>query len=534
MVKRAVAVFLMLVVAFAGEGYRISSIKKNAVQVQGMGATSSIDIGYLRGTVYDCNGKPLTNAQTEYYASVKPTNEALSVLRNVIDSETFDYARNRMSQGRAVTVKLNGFPDSSADMKVFGVPVRYDADFLACHIIGYVDSRRNGISGIEKSFDDLLSKGGSEISVRFSANANGGVMLGEDISVFGNEAPKAGVMLTVDETVQKITEAALDISGAKCSAAVVIDVESGAIRACASRPSFDPNDIADYLDNSDSPLINRALLPFSVGSVFKPVVAAAALESGVSENFEYNCTGSITLNGVTFRCHKREGHGVLNMAQATAYSCNTYFIAVALETGAESIIGTAENFGFGTANELADGLKSASGYLPSVGELDSKAALSNLSFGQGSFLATPLQICSMMSAIARGGIYITPYLIEGTIDGQGRFTGVSRYNERRQIIAHTNAVKIRKFLEAVTDYGSGKRAVTDFVSVAGKTATAQTGKTENGREIYNAWFAGYFPADKPKYAVAVMIEDGGEGALRCAPVFKDIAEAVTITENSGE
>ncbi len=534
MAKRALAIFLMLVLAFAGEGYRISSLGKNAVQVQGMGATSSIDIGYLRGTFYDCNGNPLTNAQTDYYAAAKPTNEALSVLRNVINSETFDYAKNRMSQGRAVTVKLNGFPDSSEDMKVFRVPVRYDADSLACHIIGYVDSQRNGISGIEKSFNDLLSEGGSEITVRFSANANGGVMLGEDISVSGNEAPKAGVMLTVDENIQKITEAALDISGAKCSAAVVIDVESGAIRACTSRPSFDQDNIADYLDNPDSPLINRALLPFSVGSVFKPVVAAAALESGVSESFEYNCTGSVTHNGVTFRCHKREGHGVLNMAQAVAYSCNTYFIALALETGAESIIDTAEDFCFGTANELADGLKSASGYLPCVGELDSKAALSNLSFGQGSLLATPLQICSMMSAIARGGVYITPYLIEGTVDGQGRFTGISRYNERRQIISQTNAEKLRSFLEGVTDYGSGKRAATDIVSVAGKTATAQTGKTENGKEIYNAWFAGYFPADKPKYAVAIMIEDGGEGSLSCAPVFKDIAEAVTITENSGE
>lgn len=534
MVKRAVAVFLVLVVAFAGEGYRISSIKRNAVQVQGMGATSSVDIGYLRGTVYDCNGKPLTNAQTDYYAAAKPTNNALSVLRNVIDSETFEYAKNRMSQGRAVTVKLNGFPEISKDIKVFSVPVRYDSKSLACHIIGYVDSRRNGISGIEKSFNDLLSEGGSEITVRFSANANGGVMLGEEITVSGNEVPTAGVMLTIDENIQKITEAALDISGFELSAAVVIDVESGAIRACASRPSFNSNSIADYLDDENSPLINRALLPFSVGSVFKPVIAAAALESGVSESFEYECTGSVTHSGVTFRCHKREGHGVLNMAQAVAYSCNTYFIALALKTGTESIINTAEDFGFGTANELADGLKSASGYLPSVGELDSKAALSNLSFGQGSLLATPLQICSMMSAIARGGIYITPYLIEGTIDGQGRFTGVSRYNERRQIISETNAGKIRSFLEAVTDYGSGRRAASDIVTVAGKTATAQTGKAVNGKEIYNAWFAGYFPADKPKYAVAVMIEDGGEGALSCAPVFKDIAEAITITENSGE
>lgn len=140
----------------------------------------------------------------------------------------------------------------------------------------------------------------------------------------------------------------------------------------------------------------------------------------------------------------------------------------------------------------------------------------------------------MMAAIARGGVYVTPYLIEGTVDNNGRFTGISAYSERKQIISQANAAKLRSFLEAVTDYGSGKRAVAESVSVAGKTATAQTGKSENGSEIYNAWFAGYFPADNPRYAVAVMIENGGEGALSCAPVFKNIAEAVCAIEKGGE
>ena len=88
------------------------------------------------------------------------------------------------------------------------------------------------------------------------------------------------------------------------------------------------------------------------------------------------------------------------------------------------------------------------------------------------------------------------------------------------------------FLEKVVEYGSGSRAESDLVSVAGKTATAQTGKTENGEEIYNAWFAGYFPADKPEYAIAILKENGGEGALSCAPVFKTIAEKITAHDNS--
>ena len=534
MSKRATTVFLLLVSFFVCEGVRIGNLGKNSLQAANSTASVSADISYLRGTVYDCNGEFLTNSQIVYYAAAKPTNNALSELKKALDSETFEYAKERMSQGRAVTVKLGESLPNSNDVKVFTVPERYGEDSLACHVIGYLDSQRNGISGIEKVFDSLLSEAESQVNVRFSANANGTVMLGEEITVSGNVAPKAGVVLTIDKNIQRVTEAALDISDAECAAAVVIDVENGAIRACASRPIFNQNNIADFLDDGSSPLINRAFLPFSVGSVFKPVVAAAALESGVNESFEYNCTGSVTYNGVTFRCHKENGHGILNLEQAVAYSCNTYFIALALETGAENIIETAEKFGFGKSTTFADGFKTSSGYLPDIDELDSKAAVSNISFGQGSLLANPVQICSMMAAIARGGIYVSPYLIGGTVDENGVFTGLSAYSERKQIISESNAAKLRRFLEAVTDYGSGKRAVAESVSVAGKTATAQTGKSENGAEIYNAWFAGYFPADNPKYALTVMIENGGEGALSCAPVFKNIAEAVCAIEKGGE
>lgn len=534
MSKRAIVVFLVLVSFFAGEGVRIANLSKSSQQAANSAASMSTDIAYLRGTVYDCNGNLLTNSEISFYAAAKPANDALSSLRQALDSETFEYAKERMSQGKAVTVKLTDELTDSSNIRVFSVPERYGEDSLACHIIGYLDSQRNGISGIEKVFDNLLSDAESQVNVSFFANANGGIMLGEDISVSGNVVPKSGVVLTIDKNIQKITEAALDISDAERAAAVVMDVESGAIRACVSRPIFNQNNISAYLNDKSSPLINRAFLSFSVGSVFKPVVAAAALESGINEEYEYNCTGSVTHNGVTFRCHKDNGHGILNLEQAVAYSCNTYFIALALETGAENILKAAENFGFGKSTLFADGYKTSSGYLPEKNELDSNAAVSNISFGQGSLLATPVQICSMMAAIARGGVYVTPYLIEGTVDNNGRFTGISAYSERKQIISQANAAKLRSFLEAVTDYGSGRRAAAESISVAGKTATAQTGKTENGSEIYNAWFAGYFPADNPRYAVAVMIENGGEGALSCAPVFKDIAEAATITENSGE
>lgn len=529
MVKRACAVFTLLVFLFCAIGIRTADIAINSEQAAVASSAMSIDLETLRGTVYDCNMHPLTNCENSLYVAAKPTNGAIAALKNALLPDVFDSVIERMSKGKPVAVKAEYSPGKSKDIAEINIAKRYSSDFLACHIIGYLDNTGRGVSGIEKSFDEILLKGTSTVRVKFSSNARGRVMLGEEISVEGNNVPKNGVVLTIDKNIQEITENALDFSGAECAAAVVMEIESGAIRACVSRPLFNPENISESLGDDNSPLINRALLPFSVGSVFKPVVAAAALENGISESFKYNCTGSVTHNGVTFNCHEENGHGIIDMQQAVAKSCNTYFIALALETGARNVTETAEKFGFGKSVELADGIKSSSGVLPDDESLDSNAAIANVSFGQGELTATPLQICSMMSVIARGGVYIQPYLIEGEVDAKGFFIEKRPYREKMQIISAETAALLQKFLEAVVSDGSGKRASSDFVVCAGKTATAQTGRTENGEEIYNAWFSGYFPADNPKYAVAILRENGGEGAISCAPVFKQIAELIMAT-----
>lgn len=524
MKKRAAAVMAALILAFGATGIRMVSLIDNTQQAGTAASSMSVDIKTLRGTIYDCNLEPLTNGETSLYAAAKPTGAALGQLKGKVLPEVFDSILERMSAGKPVAVKIDSSIVQSGDIKEIEVAERYLSNSLACHVIGYLDSAGQGISGVEKSFDSLLAQGQSTVRVRFSSNAKGRVMIGEEISVEGDGIPQSGVVLTIDKTIQTITENALDNSGAECAAAVVIEIESGAIRACVSRPLFDQNSIADSLNDENSPLINRAFLPFSVGSVFKPVVAAAALECGISESFKYDCVGSVTHNGVTFNCHEENGHGVLNMEGAVANSCNTYFVALAIETGAYNIIKTAKEFGIGSETVFSQGVISAAGYLPDADTLDSNAALANISFGQGALTATPVQICNAMASIARGGVYIEPYLVEGETDDNGVFTKIRSYGERKQIISYKTARLLQGFLEKVVTQGSGSRAQSEFVASAGKTATAQTGKSENGEEIYNAWFAGYFPADNPRYAVAVLKENGGEGALSCAPVFKEIAE----------
>lgn len=514
---------------FAFLGFRINDISSQTVAAGNASAGIRLDVVSLRGTIYDCNMKPLTNCETAYCAIAKPTLKAISLLEKELEPHLFSAVREKLSSGEPVAVKVNADISDGDDVTVIGYPERYDS--LACHIIGYLGNDGRGVSGIEKSFDSLLSDCGYETYARVATDANGRVLLGEKTQVFGNEFPKSGVILTIDRDVQHIAENVLDVSGAECAAVVVMDVQTGAVRACVSRPDFDRNSIASVLNDPDSPLINRAFSAFSVGSVFKPVVAAAALENGISESYSYECKGSVTLNGVTFNCHKKDGHGLIDMETAVALSCNTYFISLALEVGAKNIIETARAFGFGEQTVFAESLRSKGGNLPD--KTDSKAATANLAFGQGELTATPVQICTMMSIIANGGHKVRANLVEGEADSQGNAIRVSGYYERRQIISHRTASLLQRFLEAVVEKGSGSRARSEHFASAGKTATAQTGKTENGEEIYNAWFAGYFPADNPSYAVVVLKENGGEGAVSCAPVFRDIAQGVKSLSDSG-
>lgn len=528
MFKRVLVIFMALVSAMAGLSIRIISISENSVQVNKSVSTKSIDLALLKGTVYDCNLNPITNAETEIYIAAKPSGKALALLKEVLTPTVFDSVKERLSKGRPIAVKSGTPIESSEDIKCIYVPKRYSESTFACHIIGYTDGENKGVSGIEKAYNTLLSGETKNPRVRFSADASGRALLGEKITVEDNEIPQSGVVLTIDKDIQEITEIALDKTGEKRAAAVVMEIESGAIRACVSRPAFDRNNLAEALSDENSPLINRAFCAFSVGSVFKPVVAAAALENGVDAGFVYNCTGNVTYNGVTFNCHKKSGHGILDMEGAVANSCNTYFIALANETGAENIIDMAEKFGFGKSVQLAEGMNTASGYLPQKSEVDSKAALANLSFGQGALLATPLQICTMMATVANGGVFVRPRLIEGECDLNGNFVKKEYYNERKRVISENTSDLLKKYLRSVVTDGSGKRAESEFVSVAGKTATAQTGKIKNGEEIYVSWFAGFFPADNPEYAVVVFRENSDGGSVSCAPVFKDIAETIAL------
>ncbi len=516
---------LMLnIMFFSAMSIRIYSMMTKNINAGYSGASLSVDVETLRGTVYDCNMHPLTNAETVEYIAVKPVQSAFDELKTLLGEEISESVIERLAAGRPVVVPSDGKAVSTNAVKPFTVPKRYGG--TACHIIGYLGSEGKGVSGTEKAYDDLLASCERSVTARFRADAGGRVMAGAETEIIGNDAPKKGIVLTLDKDIQSAAESALDLFGVERGCAVVLDVETGAIRACVSRPAFDPDNIAASLNDENSPLINRAFMAYSVGSVFKSVIASAAIECGEAD-FEFDCDGDVEFSSVVFNCHKKDGHGVLDLENGIAYSCNTYFASLGQRVGAEKIVETAEKFGFGKSIELAPGIVTASGNLPKADELDSPAAIANISFGQGALTATPLQICAMTAAIANGGVYIAPYLVEGEADENGDFTAYRSYSEKTTVIERDTADILCGALKKVVEKGSGTRALSELVAVAGKTATAQTGKFGADGEIFNAWFSGWFPADEPKYAVTVLKEDGGEGAVSCAPIFKYIAEALT-------
>ena len=280
------------------------------------------------------------------------------------------------------------------------------------------------------------------------------------------------------------------------------------------------------MNDPDLPFLNRAFCAYSVGSTFKLLVAAAALEQGYPPSRSFDCQGAIEVLDQTFHCHNLNGHGVLDMQGALEHSCNPYFISLALELGGAPLLYKAQQLGFGTAFEAAPGFRSYSGTLPTARELLAPAATANFGFGQGALTATPVQIACLVSAIANGGGAITPRLVAGsTVDGTSLTSPTAVYSPRPVFLPEA-AEQVRRMMVSVVEEGSGKNAKPQRGGAGGKTASAQTGQYLDGEEVVHAWFAGFYPAEEPRYTIVVFCEGGDSGGDRACPVFKEIADGI--------
>ena len=529
MQKRMTYAYCVLLLLMTVLIFRIYQINKSAyTAVSRSQGLYKLSVAQSRGVIYDRNMQPLVNESSRFVGSVMPTPQTMEALIPRSSDEMREILLERFHEGLPFITELpdQGFYTTGID--IFRVPRRYSEKQLAPHIIGYLGANGlDGAAGIERAFNDALIKAGSTIETRYKLDAIGHLMSGDSVTVqrSGDDIPRAGVVLTLDKYMQSVTQAAL-AAGCERGAAVVLDIHTGDIIAMSSLPAFDQLNLAEALNRSDAPFINRATSGFSIGSVFKVLISAAALESGYTENHRYSCNGYIDISGQIFRCNNHTIHGDIDMGRALQVSCNTYFIDLGMKLDPRLALALMSNLGLGRVTELAPGIETNAGNLPDISEFINPAAIANFSFGQGSSLATPLQMACAIASVANGGVSVTPRLVLGQSSDGFTLTNPERSYSQNRVLSEKTAKTLAALMIDVVEKGSGRTAKPIRGGAGGKTSSAQTGRITDGVEEVHAWFVGFYPADKPKYSIAVFVEGGVSGENIAGPIFKQIANGI--------
>ena len=503
--------------------YRISN-GSEAVQAGVRQGKYRLQVPLAEGVIYDRFLRPLNQTEDSLLAVVSPTPETVaSILPKLRDRTAVSEQLKSVSP---FVCELTGsVPECPGLLLLNGKSNRSGAQ-TAQHLIGYRQDGK-GVAGLEAAFDSLLTGYDSRADIVLSVDAHGAALPGDGNALLMNRDAGGGLVTTLDVNIQKITETALRSVLPNGGAAIVLDCRCGDILACASVPVYRPDALAESLDDPMSPFLNRALCAYNVGSVFKLAVAASALEYCPLAELCYECEGSIDVYGQIFRCHERTGHGLLDLRAALTVSCNPYFIMLTQLVSAHDLHQTAALLGFGKPIPLAGGMTAGAGRLQTAEELSVAAEKANFSFGQGKLLATPLHIAAMTACIAGGGIWMMPRLVEAeTPDGKTMIHEQPSYG--RRALKPETAAKLREVMTAVLSDPDHANGAPSNVTAGGKTSTAQTGRfAPDGTEYCHAWMTGFFPAEEPKYAVTVFVENGGSGNSAAAPVFRRIIEEIT-------
>lgn len=481
------------------------------------------------------------------------------VVKRDLDMKTVSYVEEHQQELKGVAIQITAARE-------------YPLDALAAHVLGYTGEISDleltarskagvkgyalgdivGKDGVEKTYEDVVrgSKGWENVEV----NADN-----RPLRVLSRKNPVAGndLILTIDQRVQRSTEQALQDGlararkqkyvNAKAGAAVVIDPNNGEIIAMASYPTYQPGAFVggvstktwQDLNNPAGgfPLTNRAVMSgYPPGSTFKVVTASAGLATGlITPAWTFFDRGAWTgLGGKWLKwCWKRSGHGTENLLGALRDSCDSYFYQVAANLyyrGQEELQQWARNYGLGGTTKI-DLPGEYGGRVP---DKKWKAAFNrswpenrawfpgdtvNMGIGQGDVLVTPLQLANVYAAIANGGTLYQPRVVKSIVSTSKK----SSYDlppvvTRKVGLSAEQFAAISNGLRQVIKSGTGSGAFAGFpLEVAGKTGTSEV----FGKDDF-AFFVGYAPVDKPRYVIAVVIEQGGHGGSVAGPVVRQV------------
>jgi penicillin-binding protein A len=374
--------------------------------------------------------------------------------------------------------------------------------------LGY-NSLQYGRAGVERAYNEQLTGQTGMLSVT-----------GYWDKILNRPHRGADLKLTVSYKVQKAAAQAL---GRRKGAVVALDPTTGAILAMVAYPRSDPNQIdslwKELNSDSDTPLVNRASQGlYPPGSVFKIIVAGAALSEGtVTESTPFDDTGQWLVGGYIVHNYGNSVYGKHDFTQAFAKSINTTFAKVGTGLGADTLARYATSFGFGAASPWP--LAGAASIFPDPASMD-KAHVAQASFGQGKVLASPLEMALAAAGVANGGTIMKPYVLDSVLDSHGNALDKTRPSSWLQPLKPEVAATVRDLMVKVVTSGTGTSAALPGVQVAGKTGTAEVANAQP-----HAWFAGFAPAENPKVAVAVLVENGGTGGAVAAPIARAVMAA---------
>jgi penicillin-binding protein 2 len=561
-----------------GENYRRLS-ENNSIRLQSVDAP--------RGLIFDANRSLLVDNRPSFDLGIiikdaKPLEETIDKLARYMDIPADEIAekiastrgvpsfkpifvKRDMGRNAMATVEVHKFDLPGVTINIR--PVRhYINSMFASHLIGYLGEinadelaskdyaacQRGdyiGRFGVEKSYEEILRgrRGGRQVEV----NVRGQVVR---VLKTVNAQPGKNLILTIDAGLQKLAESLL---AEKVGAVVAVDPDNGHVLTMASNPTFDQNAFVSglshdewnaLLSNPDHPMTNKVLQgEYPPASTYKIVTAIAGLEEGaVDENTVINCPGYYPFGNRVFRCWKRGGHGKVDMHRAIAESCDVYFYQVGEAVGVDKLAAYARAFGLGTRTKIRLDNES-SGLIPTAewkrkrfGERWHKGETLNVAIGQGFNLVTPLQMATLVAAVANGGTLYRPIIVKTveTADGGIVEDGAPYIAGRLNISEKTLAI-IRKGLWGVVngEKGTARGSRLKGIEMSGKTGTAQVVGRKEGEGFSkkkddevehhfkdHAWFVAYAPSENPVIAVAVIVEHGEHGSSAAAPVAKAVIQ----------
>lgn len=497
----------------------------------------------VRGTLFDRNKKPLATSvwAISIYLNPKEVKNPDKLARAI--SKPLGLSRKKLinltrSEKPFVWIKRRENPETAEKIKAMGLsgvgfaeePRRiYPNGSLLGQAIGFTNIDLKGVEGLEYGFEKMLA--GKPATARIRTDGRGKRI--SDILLNAKEQSTRGkdVLLTVDSKIQHITETALEkgIKEMKADrgAAILMNPQTGEILSMASYPFFDPNRFGKFSQKTRKNL--PVWMSFEPGSTLKVFLAATLLEEKMGdENTEYDCENGKRRIGPKL-IKDVHGHGILTVSETITYSSNICAWKMGETLGKKKLHDSLRNFGFGKKAGV-DLPGEASGKIQNLrkwGDIE----LATISFGQG-ISVTAIQMATALSSIANGGYLMKPHIVKKIVSPDGKVLMEKKPELLKKVISYDTASKVTRILEQVVENGTGKNASIPGYRVAGKTGTAQMPNPRTGTYYENRYlssFIGFAPADDPRLALVVIVENPREhtyGGVVAAPIFRSITEKV--------